>query len=122
MKFKYIAAAIIVIALIAGCAGAQIKKGELEVKIDPEKGIAPGTIVSVEVKAPDDAVKVYGYLDIWQDFRIFLKYDPNKKIWFRRQMIPVDLVFPKRGEFLIKIEALNKEGEKYQAEKKISTF
>jgi len=124
LKFnKYLIAALLLITFfIAGCAGVQIKKTGLEVKIDPEKGIAPGSIVSVEVKAPEDVIKVYGYLDIWQDFKIFLKYDPTKKLWVRKQMIPVDLVFPKRGDFLIKIEAINKSGEKYQAEKTISTF
>jgi hypothetical protein len=117
-KLKLFTAPLLLTALFCGCATVQLSKNILDFSITPETGIKAGTIVTVSVKAADDVQQVLGSIDMMGSPKIDLKFDPTKKIWYLRRMIPLGFVIPP-GEYLTKIEAITKAGEHYFAEKKI---
>ncbi|HDQ26880.1 MAG TPA: hypothetical protein ENN43_09080 [bacterium] len=120
MKYKLLAAMAVAALLFQSCATARIAGEIIDFKITPEKGIRPGTIVSVEVLTTAAVEKVYGYLDVMGSPKIPLKYDSSRGVWAFKYMIPVTFAVPK-GEFTASVEAVTKSGEKYTASKKVST-
>jgi PBP1b-binding outer membrane lipoprotein LpoB len=121
LKYKALATAAILAVFLSGCATIPVSKEILEFTITPDKGIQPGTFVVVVVKTTENVEKVYGYLDVMGSPKISLKYNPAKKVWVFGVPIPVGQAIPK-GEFTAKVEAITKSGEKYTAEKKVSTY
>jgi hypothetical protein len=121
LKYKVLFAAAIIAAFFSGCATLQSSKNILEFTISPDKGIKAGSFVVVTVKTTEDVEKVNGYLDAMGSTKVPLKYNTVKKIWQFATAIPVTLQIPK-GEFIVKVEATTKSGEKYVAEKKINTY
>ncbi len=90
----------------------------MDFTITPEAGIQAGTIVTVNVKTSDDIAKVLGFIDMFGSYKIPLKRDPAKNIWYIKQMVPLGVIIPP-GEYLTKVEAISVTGEHYFAEKKI---
>jgi hypothetical protein len=121
LKYKYLLAAVITVLFIAGCATLPWSKEILEFTITPDKGIKPGSFIVVVVKTAVDVEKVYGYLDVMGSPKISLKFNPGKKAWIFTYPVAPTLQLP-RGEFIAKIEAIGKTGEKYTAAKKVSTY
>lgn len=123
MKFKSFLLLLLTAVLFAsGCAG--IPKGAnqiLDFKIMPDKGLASGTIVSIEVKTTDIIEKVSGSVEVPGAFKVPLKYDTIKKIWAFKAMIPMGIAIPK-GEYTAWVEAVSKDGQIYKAEKKVTTY
>jgi hypothetical protein len=117
-KLKLLTVPLFITAFFCGCATVQLSKSILDFSITPETGIKAGTIVTVSVKAAEDVQQVLGSIDMMGSPRIELKFDPTKKTWYLRRMIPLGFVIPP-GEYLTKIEAITKTGEHYFAEKKI---
>jgi hypothetical protein len=87
----------------------------------PDKGLASGTIVSIEVKTTDIIEKVSGSVEVPGAFKVPLKYDIVKKIWAFKAMIPMGIAIPK-GEYTAWVEAVSKDGQIYKAEKKVTTY
>ncbi len=108
-----------VVLVFVSCVGTNIRKDLLDIKITPEKGIRAGTIVTVEVKAEIAMKKVEAYLDVFFGVKVPLKYNKKKKIWIYKNMVPYGMVVPK-GDYLVKVEAWTKLGERITAEKKVS--
>lgn len=121
MKFKYLF--LVFIFFYLSCSSVQISKENkiLEFLIKPNKGIRPGIYVTVIVKTTDDIENVYGWLDVFGSPKVTLKYNKEKKIWFYVFPIPLNTSIPK-GEYIAKVEAVTKSGDKFQSEKKISTY
>lgn len=121
MKFKYLF--LLLILFFFGCSSIPISKESkiFEFSIKPDRGIKPGIYVTVIVKTSDDVKNVYGWLEVVGSPKVTLKYNKKKKIWFYIFPIPVNYSIP-QGEYIAKIEAITKSGERYQAEKKISTY
>lgn len=113
---------VLILLFFTGCASVPVNSKEiLEFSIKPDRGIKPGSFIMVTVKTADVVEKVSGYLDVAGSPKIPFRYDAKKKAWIFAYVIPVTLQVP-RGEFSAKIEATGKNGEKYTAEKKISTY
>ncbi|MCX7698612.1 MAG: hypothetical protein N2114_04005 [Candidatus Goldbacteria bacterium] len=93
----------------------------IEFSIKPDKGIKPGIYVTVTVKTTDDVENVYGWIDVFGSPKVTLKYHKEKKIWFYIFPIPLNASIP-QGEYIAKIEAVTKSGDKFYAEKKVSTY
>lgn len=119
MKFKI--ATFLLIVFFGGCATIPVGKDILLFDIQPDKNIKPGTIVIATVKTTDDIKEVYGSIEVPGSPRIPLKYDPEKKEWYFKYMIPLTIAIPK-GDFIAKVEAISKSGSKSFAEKKVSTY
>ena len=121
MKFKLFITGLCVLCFAAGCATIPYGKEILSFEIKPDSGIKPGTIMRVTVKTTAVVKEVWGYMDVMGSPRIPLKYNKKKGVWTFKYMIPMTTQVPK-GEFTAKVEAVTETGEKYQAEKKISTY
>ncbi|MBP7792927.1 MAG: hypothetical protein KA120_07690 [Candidatus Goldbacteria bacterium] len=121
MKYKYLF--LIFVLFYAGCSSIPVSKENkiLEFSIKPDKGIKPGMYVTAMVKTTDDVEKVNGWIDVVGSPKVTLKYNKEKKVWFYVIPIPVNVSLPK-GEYVAKIEAITKSGEKSVAEKKVSTY
>jgi hypothetical protein len=123
LKFKsFLFVLLTAVLFTAGCAG--LPKGAnqiLDFKITPDKGLASGTIVSIEVKTTDMIEKVFGSVDVPGAFKVPLKYDSIKKLWAFKAMIPMGVAIPK-GEYTAWVEAVAKDGQIYKAEKKVTTY
>lgn len=121
MKYKYFL--LFFILFFISCSSIPISQENkiLEFSIKPDKNIKPGIYVTVMVKTTDDVENVYGWIDILGSPKVKLKYNKEKKIWFYIIPIPLNISIPK-GEYIAKIEAVTKLGEKSYAEKKISTY
>ena len=121
MRYKYALTAVLLFVFFSGCATVQLGGEILDFRIKPEKGIKPGTIMTVTVKAGKSVKKVEGYLDIIGSPKVPLRYNKEKDVWEFKYMIPITVKLPK-GEFTAKVEAITNSGKKYRAEKKISTY
>jgi hypothetical protein len=116
------ALSVLILVFFAGCASVPVNSREiLEFTIKPDKGIKSGSFILVVVKTTDIVEKVSGSLDVMGSPKFPLRYDAKKKAWIFAYVIPVTMQVPK-GEFLVKLEATGKNGEKFTAEKKISTY
>jgi hypothetical protein len=122
LKFKAcLAALLFAVVLMSGCAAAQVSKNIFDFSIVPDKGIKAGTIITVTVKAAEDTAQVVGFLDMIPAYRMPLKYDKAKNVWYLRQMIPMMYTLP-QGKYTAKIEVTTKSGDRSYAEKEISTY
>lgn len=121
MKSKYLF--LFLILFYHGCSSIPISKENkiLEFSIKPDRGIKPGIYVTVMVKTTDDVENVYGWLEVVGSPKVTLKYHKEKKIWFYIFPISVNYSIP-QGEYIAKVEAITKSGERSLAEKKISTY
>ena len=107
---------------VAGCASAPVNSREiLELIIKPDKGIKPGTIITVVVKTTNVIEKVTGSLDVVGSPKFPFRYDVKRKAWTFVYPVPITMKVPK-GDFFVKIEATGKSGEIFTAEKIISTY
>ncbi|MCE5300844.1 MAG: hypothetical protein LLG37_08255 [Spirochaetia bacterium] len=121
MKYKRFLIPAVLLLALSGCATVPAGRNNMEFTITPDHGLKAGTIVTVTVKTGDEVTAVSGYLKMFADYKLPLKYDSKKKIWYMRQMIPMGYAIP-AGEYQIKVEAITKGGDKYYAEKKVSTY
>jgi hypothetical protein len=119
LKPEHLLTAAALFIMFQGCVTGQISKRMLEFTITPETGIKAGTIVTVNVKTPDDVSEVYGSIDMMGSPNIPLKYDSKKRLWYLRQMVPLGIIIPP-GNYLTKVEAITKAGNHYFAEKLIT--
>jgi hypothetical protein len=121
LTYKKALAALIIV-FLAGCASIPVNSKEItEFTIKPEKGIVAGSFVTVVVRTSVPVEKVIGYLDAMGNYKVSLAYKAKKNVWFYGMPIPAGQPLPK-GEFTVRIEAYSKSGEKFTAEKKVSTY
>ncbi|MFP4466399.1 MAG: hypothetical protein ACLFP1_05050 [Candidatus Goldiibacteriota bacterium] len=99
--------------LLAGCASFEKGEGKiLSFKLTPETGFRPGVVVSAVVKTTGDIKKVYGTIEVPGAFKLPLKYDKEKDVWFFKMMIPLNMQIPK-GTYTARIEAVSEDGKTY---------
>ena len=93
----------VLLALVSGCfRGRLVEDERIRVEVRP-RVVTAGSVCSVKVCAPEDAVEVTGRADVRGSPRYRLKYDEGTGCWTGRGMIPLDAiirpgVYPLRAE------------------------